>query len=246
LSNLWPVALPFVIPNLHCLPNNIRDPFGRPVLVLEVVAMDESAESQKRLISRAFETLRIHLKKLYEMSEDNRNPPLQYVALLDLSRLPFQTLVCSSILNRCYLFQIRHSEHWPVHLDASRSHTSFSWHDRRRWVFKLEWQSRDVDSCFNQYSCLIIRGLMLVSGAFLSSAASFTPLTILLILWLRCLLPEVALSRIFFPSNQELVQYFGPSNLPQGISSCFLDCKLHDVNDNDNQQQTMVELYLRC
>jgi len=31
----------------------------------------------------------------------------------------------------------------------------------------------------------------------------------------KCIMPEVALSRIFFPSNQELVQYFNPSNLPQ-------------------------------
>lgn len=63
------------------------------------------------------------------------------------------------------------------------------------------------------------------SGACSSSFVSFTQLTILLIPSLRRLLPEVALSRIFFPSKQELVKYFGPSNLPQGTPFDFLDDK---------------------
>jgi len=64
-----------------------------------VVAVDESTESQKLFIVQAFETLRIHLKKLYETSEDGEKPSLQYVALLDLSRLSLQSLVRSSILS---------------------------------------------------------------------------------------------------------------------------------------------------
>jgi len=66
--------------------------------------MDESIESQKLFIMRAFEILRIHLKKLYEMSEDSEQPSLQYVALLDLSQLSLQSLVSSSILSRFYFF----------------------------------------------------------------------------------------------------------------------------------------------
>jgi hypothetical protein len=140
LTNLWPVEPRLAIPNLHCLPDNIRDPFGRPVLVLEVVAVDESTESQKLFIMRAFETLRIHLKKLYEMSEDNEKPSLQYVALLDLSQLSLQSLVSSSIpVDFISSFiQIHHSEYRPLHLDTSRSYTSLSWHDRSRRVLKLE------------------------------------------------------------------------------------------------------------
>jgi len=162
LNNLWPVELPLAVPNLHCLPDNTRDPFGRPVLVLEVVATGESVELQKRFILLAFETLRIHLKKLYEMPEDNRNPALQYVALVDLSRLSLQSL----------------------NIDL------------------FTWTLREVIPRFPG----MIAGVFVLNYSWTHAG-----------LWrvFKCIMPEVALSRIFFPSNQELVQYFNPSNLPQ-------------------------------
>ncbi|KIM45318.1 hypothetical protein M413DRAFT_441999 [Hebeloma cylindrosporum] len=162
LTNLWPVEPPLAIPNLHCLPDNIRDPFGRPVLVLEVVAVDESTESQKLFIIRAFETLRIHLRKLYEMSEDNEKPSLQYVALLDLSQLSLQSLNID-----LFTWTLREVIPRFPGMIAAVFMLNYSWTHAGLWsVFKR-------------------------------------------------LLPEVALSRIFFPSNQELLKYFGPSNLPQ-------------------------------
>ena len=93
LSNLWPTELPSRIPNVHCLPTDIRDRFGRAVLVIQTTPMDKTVDSQKRSIVLAFEQLRIHLRRLYDGSEDHRNPPLQYMVLLDLSQLSLQSLV---------------------------------------------------------------------------------------------------------------------------------------------------------
>lgn len=175
---------------------------------------------------RAFEILRIHLKKLYEMSEDNEKPSLQYVALLDLSQLSLQSLVSSS-LSRFYFFIYFKSIIQNIDL--------FTWTLREvipRFPGMIaagefsNWSSQSrVNNCFDQYLCLIIHGLMRASGACSSSFVSFTQLKILLISSLRRLLPEVALSRIFFPSKQELVKYFGPSNLPQGTPFDFLEDK---------------------
>jgi hypothetical protein len=246
LTNLWPVEPLLAIPNLHCLPDNIRDPFGRPVLVLEVVTVDESTEEQKLLIMRAFEILRIHLKKLYEMSEDNEKPSLQYVALLDLSQLSLQSLVSFSILSRFYFFiyfepiiQNIDLFTWTLREVIPRFPGMIAAGEFSNWSC----QSRDIDNCFDQYLCLIIHGLMRASGACSSSFVSFTQLTILLISSLRRLLPEVALSRIFFPSKQELVKYFGPSNLPQGTPFDFLEDKrtmLMIINNRLRWNSTLV------
>lgn len=79
------------MPNLHCLP--AFDPFGRPILVIKVVPLDEDIKSQKRFITKAFEQLRIYLKVLYDGAKDVRKPTLQYVALLDLCQLSLQSIV---------------------------------------------------------------------------------------------------------------------------------------------------------
>lgn len=93
LDNLWPLESHRPIPNLHCLPSEIRDPFGRPVLILEATPVDIAGDSQKRYIIQAFEQLRLHLKNLYDSSEDDARPPLQYVVLFDLGQLSLQSIV---------------------------------------------------------------------------------------------------------------------------------------------------------
>ncbi|PPQ84585.1 hypothetical protein CVT25_015788 [Psilocybe cyanescens] len=162
LDNLWPLEPPKSIPNLHCLPSDIRDPLGRPILAVEVVAVDESLDSQKRSIIQAFEQLRLHLKKLYDNSEDDARPPLQYVILLDLRQLSFQS----------------------INIDL------------------FTWTVREVIPRFSG----------LVAAVFMLNY-SWTHAG----LWgvFKRLLPESALSRVFFPLNSELVQYFSPSALPQ-------------------------------
>jgi len=91
LNNMWPPEPSSPMPNLHCLP--AFDPFGRPILVIKVVPLDEDIKSQKRFITKAFEQLRIYLKVLYDGAKDVRKPTLQYVALLDLCQLSLQSIV---------------------------------------------------------------------------------------------------------------------------------------------------------
>ncbi|KAF8160690.1 CRAL-TRIO domain-containing protein [Crassisporium funariophilum] len=162
LNNLWPLVPPSSIPNLHCLPDGIYDPLGRPILVIEVVPLDNDTELQKRFILQAFEQLRIHLKYLYEVSEGRREPPLQYVALLDLRSLSFQSL----------------------NID----------------LFK--WTLREVIPRFPG----MVAGVFMLNYSWAHSG-----------LWniLKRLLPEAALSRVFFPSNQDLIHYFKASALPK-------------------------------
>lgn len=80
--------------NLHCLPADIRDRFGRPVLVVDVAAPSENTNALKPYILQAFERLRVHLKKLFDDAGPRKNhPPLQYVILLDLKAVSLQNIV---------------------------------------------------------------------------------------------------------------------------------------------------------
>jgi len=89
LNNMWPLEPPSPIPNLHCLP--AYDPFGRPILVIKVIPLEDTI-SQKHLIIKAFEQFRIYLKVLCDGVKDAREPTLQYVALLDLHQLSLQNI----------------------------------------------------------------------------------------------------------------------------------------------------------
>ncbi|KJA20016.1 hypothetical protein HYPSUDRAFT_142747 [Hypholoma sublateritium FD-334 SS-4] len=162
LANLWPTEPPSRIPNVHCLPTDIRDRFGRAVLVIETAPVDDTMDSQKRSIILAFEQLRIHLRRLYDKSEDHRNPPLQYMVLLDLSQLSLQSL----------------------NLDL------------------FTWTVREIIPRFPG----MLAGVFMLNYSWTHSG-----------LWtiFKQLLPESALSRIFFPSDSELLDYFTPAALPQ-------------------------------
>ncbi|KAF9482205.1 CRAL/TRIO domain-containing protein [Pholiota conissans] len=162
LSNIWPLEPPSLIPNLRCLPTDIRDRFGRAILVIETTPVDESIDSQKRSIIQAFEQLRLHLRKLYDNSEDHRNPPLQYVALLDLKQISLQSMN----------------------------------------VELFTWTIREIIPRFPG----MLAGVFMLNYSWTHSG-----------FWtiFKRLLPETALSRIFFPSRPELVEYFTPSALPQ-------------------------------
>ncbi|KAF9452764.1 hypothetical protein P691DRAFT_696412 [Macrolepiota fuliginosa MF-IS2] len=93
LQNLWPTNAGFVSPAaVHCLPEHVRDPFGRPILIVEVVPVNESPEVVKPYIIQAFELLRLHLKSLSGAGAPEEEPVLQYIILLDLAKLSIQSL----------------------------------------------------------------------------------------------------------------------------------------------------------
>ena len=94
LKNMWPLESSSPMSNLRCLPT--YDPFGRPILVVKAIPLDKDTELLKRSIIKTFEQLRIYLKVLYDGTKDAREPPLQYVVLLDLSLLSLQSVVRNS------------------------------------------------------------------------------------------------------------------------------------------------------
>ncbi|KAF9050045.1 CRAL-TRIO domain-containing protein [Panaeolus papilionaceus] len=163
LQNLWPPAPATQIPNFHCLPADIFDLFGRPILVIHVAPVDKDIEAQKQDIIQAFERLRLHLQVLHDRCIANDEPPpLQYVALLDLSQLSFQS----------------------INVDL------------------FSWTLREVIPRFPG----MLGGVFMLNYSWAYSG-----------LWsiFKRLLPETALSRIFFSSNKELMEYFTPSSLPR-------------------------------
>jgi hypothetical protein len=104
LENLWPLEAAHNIPNLQCLPVHVRDPFGRPIIVLRMDPIGEDVLSKKQnILVHAFENMRLHLKQLYDGSEDD-NPTLQYAVLLDLNMLSLQSIVSAPFTGRYRVF----------------------------------------------------------------------------------------------------------------------------------------------
>jgi hypothetical protein len=91
---MWPLSRSQSTPILHCLPTSVRDPFGRPILVIEVIPASKTLDTFKPLIIQAFERLRILLEGLNN-DEDPRSRPtvLQYMVLLDLKEFSFKDFV---------------------------------------------------------------------------------------------------------------------------------------------------------
>ncbi|KAF5321944.1 hypothetical protein D9619_001492 [Psilocybe cf. subviscida] len=162
VENLWPIESSSASAlSIRCLPTDIRDPLGRPILVIDMGPINESLDSHKRSVIRSFEKLRLHLKSLYDSSEDHQHPPLQYVVLLDLSRLSLQS----------------------INVDL------------------FTWMVREVIPRFPG----MLAGVFFLNYTWAHSG-----------LWniFKRLLPGNALARIFFPSNDELVEFFTPAALP--------------------------------
>ncbi|KAJ7451843.1 CRAL-TRIO domain-containing protein [Mycena galericulata] len=160
-NHLWPPNPPLRMP---IVPSPATDPFGRPILVIKVVSLNDSSDAYKPLIIRGLESLRLHLKRLNENSPRSpaQNPTLQYVILLDLKNLSTQSL----------------------NIDL------------------VTWTLREVIPQFPG----------LLAAAFMINY-SFTHLGI----WslAKRVLPAPALSRVFFPTQEELTNFFSPSMLPK-------------------------------
>ncbi|KAG5646253.1 hypothetical protein DXG03_004080 [Asterophora parasitica] len=83
---------------LHCLPANAHDPFGRPILLVELLPLDVTPDAVKPKIVQTFERLRRHLRDL-NASATAPSPILQYVVLLDLQGLSLKSFVNLSALS---------------------------------------------------------------------------------------------------------------------------------------------------
>jgi len=94
LNNMWPLDTIRPTPNLCCLPESAHDRFGRPILVIQVMAVSAAPNAFKSHVIQAFERLRCHLKCLNDGEGPGLRPPiLQYVILLDLKSLSYKDIV---------------------------------------------------------------------------------------------------------------------------------------------------------
>ncbi|TFL03016.1 CRAL-TRIO domain-containing protein [Pterulicium gracile] len=77
----------------RCLPNDMRDPFGRPILVVRAVDFECSSTSEadvlKSRVLAQMEALRLHLADVAKVQKE-RPPTLQFVILLDLAGVSVQ------------------------------------------------------------------------------------------------------------------------------------------------------------
>ncbi|KAJ7282756.1 CRAL-TRIO domain-containing protein [Mycena rebaudengoi] len=150
------------MPIVPCLPPPARDPFGRPILVIKVVSFNDSSDAYKPLILRGLESLRLHLKRLNEISRQTPVPTLQYVILLDLKNLSTQSLNIDLVT-----WTLREAIPQFPGLLAAVFMINFSWAHAGIWSIA------------------------------------------------KRVLPAPALSRVFFPTQEELTNYFTPSMLPE-------------------------------
>ncbi|TFK66503.1 CRAL/TRIO domain-containing protein [Pluteus cervinus] len=185
MSCLWPSAVPAPVmpPNLHCLPVNIRDPLGRPIIILRATSFaGDDVDSSKLIVLQVAERLRVHLhsftlasdsgyasesemeiaQKDYGTSASARHLALQYMVILDLKNLSMQTLS----------------------------------------IDLITWILREVMPRFPG----MLAGVIMINYSWTHSG-----------LWgfIKRLLPASALSRVFFPTQDQLLQYFTPSVLPK-------------------------------
>lgn len=80
-------------PFLSCLPTAVRDPFGRPILVLKLAPLSDSTTNLKNAFILHMELMRLHLVHVNGPLRVVARPVLQYVALLDISGATFNNVV---------------------------------------------------------------------------------------------------------------------------------------------------------
>lgn len=102
LELLPPLASDPPSPYLLCLPTLNCDPFGRPIIVIQLAKLLESTQNLQCLIIHHVELMRLHLVRLNEMrvvQQIDPVPVLQYVALLDISGMSLNGVQMIELLN---------------------------------------------------------------------------------------------------------------------------------------------------
>ncbi|KAI0683144.1 hypothetical protein BC835DRAFT_1396842 [Cytidiella melzeri] len=98
LATLPPSSSRAPSPYLRCLPMDVRDPFGRPIIVVQLSSLWDAGEDLKASLFHNVELMRLHLVRINER-EPGARPILQYVALLDIKGLAFNGVQSVQLLN---------------------------------------------------------------------------------------------------------------------------------------------------
>ncbi|KAJ7594460.1 CRAL-TRIO domain-containing protein [Mycena floridula] len=92
-STLWPPtpdSSHLTIPRIRCLPTEVSDPCGRPILLIQAQALNfDDLDTYQTLGIQTIEALRLHLVKL---NSDAQTVVLQYVIVVDLQRLSMSSV----------------------------------------------------------------------------------------------------------------------------------------------------------
>jgi hypothetical protein len=70
----------------------VRDPFGRPIIVVQLSSLWNTDDDLKASLFHNVELMRIHLARINDL-EPTSPPVLQYVALVDIKGLAFNGVV---------------------------------------------------------------------------------------------------------------------------------------------------------
>ncbi|KAF9462463.1 CRAL-TRIO domain-containing protein [Collybia nuda] len=162
-SNLWPVGPSQSMPIMHCLPGWVRDPFGRPILVIKAVSTNGDSGTLKARVIQTFERLRILMKHFVaEETSGPQLPTLQYIILVDLKEFSYKNF----------------------NIDL------------------ITWIIREVIPRFPG----LLAGVFVLNYTWMHGG-----------IWniVKRILPASALSRVFFPSQEELIRYFTRLALPK-------------------------------
>jgi hypothetical protein len=95
-ETLLPLHLEPLSPYFRCLPSYARDPFGRPIVVLQIAKLFENSSNLKHTLLHVVELMRLHLVRLNQIrdvGEERAHPVMQYVALLNVRGMPLNNMV---------------------------------------------------------------------------------------------------------------------------------------------------------
>ncbi|KAI0743967.1 CRAL-TRIO domain-containing protein [Daedaleopsis nitida] len=168
---VWRLAvIPDVIPRpttpfLRCLPQTARDPFHRPILVVQLSRLLEVTEDVRTTLIYYMELLRLNLEAVNDAGRADREdqPVLQYVALVDIGGISVQSVQNVDIIS-WFIYEL--VPRFPGMLAAV-------------FILNYSWTHSGVWNIVKR------------------------------------VLPKSALSRVFFPSQDELLEYFPPSAIPR-------------------------------
>ncbi|KAK1225654.1 hypothetical protein PQX77_011411 [Marasmius sp. AFHP31] len=179
IKNLWPPKSELPLRNVHCLPDNVRDPLGRPILVIRAIPLEEPPDQLIPVLFHVMERLRVCLKALNDTNDGPSMPFLQYVVLLDVKELSMQSMSIELIT----------------------------------WF---------INELIPRFPGMLAAVFMLNSSWTQAGMWSIA----------KRILPANAVSRVFFPSSQELIEFFSTAALPQDYGGELGPLDLLDNNLN--------------
>ncbi|EJF65029.1 CRAL/TRIO domain-containing protein [Dichomitus squalens LYAD-421 SS1] len=168
---LWRLAvIPTEIPRsstsfIRCLPTNVRDPFGRPIVVVKLCDLLGPSHDVRSALIHYMELLRLHLHTLnhqQETAHGRERPILQYIVLMDIDRMPMQSQAVDLIT--WFLYEL--IPRFPGMLAAA-------------FILNHSWAHTGIWNIVKR------------------------------------LLPKSALTRIFFPSQDELLGFLSAAAIPR-------------------------------